>query len=212
MVTTEEYLLDSVSYELSRTFTDVPFRLIRARAAVWSTQHPLLWEHLRKSPDTLEHELRRLLWNWCLDYCHHARAKRIGYEFEDLHFYSLAALRELVTAVSLGEDVQRARVPSEGNAPRRPSEGGNGMVMLIDVDRALGLLPPTHRRALWAAVEQSWDQDEVSTKATRRALRALQRVLGGPAPGRDPGDVVPEEPEVDPTQIVALAREGKVEL
>jgi hypothetical protein len=91
--------------------------------------------------------------------------------------------------------------------PSRPGEGGNGLVILIDIRWGYDRLPVWHQIALRRAIDRGWDLSEAEAKRAARALRALQANLGGPAPAPDRGDLEEEE-EIDTRQVVALLRRG----
>jgi hypothetical protein len=130
------------------------------------------------------------------------KAAAAGYDVDDEHFYSLGMLRNLlVVYYETGLDTP----PQSGLSVT--GRKGNGTaedyyVIMIDIDRGLGKLN-TYQRGLierWFGLPQGDDEEgrwvrqaEASTmgltleafrKRVDRALRALQRKLGGTSPWR----------------------------
>lgn len=211
---TVRLVYDEVSYGAWRRFPELSRQLVQVAVVRWFVDHPKLYAHILNLPEgKAEQELRHHLRNWALWRCHHLRAKLLGYEFEDLHFYSIGSLKELIPVAFFGGNAGRQRDPGEAAGPRRPSEGGNGIVMVFDVERALEMVDAHTRSVLYAAAGNGWrptggQPAEAWDREVRRALRRVQDVLGGPAPRPDEGDVVPEEYTVDPTRLVELYRQG----
>lgn len=89
------------------------------------------------------------------------KAQRVGYKVEDLAFYSIGYLRELVAQVCAGQHSTRLDCA------------------YADVERGLYRLVDTSSRATIIGVHAGWLEESESYED---ALRALQEVLGGKKP------------------------------
>ena len=89
------------------------------------------------------------------------KAKQIGYEVDDVYFYSLPHLRELVAQVCAG--IHSTRLDAA----------------YADVERALYRLVDPSSRAYIIGWHAGWHEDD---ERLTEALRALQGVLGGKRP------------------------------
>lgn len=130
------------------------------------------------------------------------RAYASGYQPIDECFYSLTALRHLIPAYldgGISEHPPKGRVEQGPIGHTDGSEYGNWLVMMADIDQALKEIPEGQSRLLqryfaypqgrsgWTHLEISaamGQEPEALTGRVRRALRAVQRVLGGPDPAR----------------------------
>lgn len=121
------------------------------------------------------------------------KAGIVGYELDDLYWYSTGQLRELIplafdkgtwaeTGMSLEE--------SGGNRQSRPSEGNNRLAMLCDVRSSLEAGSEPDKLLLWTHFGLGMEEDEhamtlgvtVETLRVRlhRAVVRVQKRLGGP--------------------------------
>jgi hypothetical protein len=139
-----------------------------------------------------------------------AKAAAEGYKPWDEEFYSAGVLAQLLTALSGAESVAEVIEQATNNTDAAgihistsdPDSSGNYMVMLIDVQTALGKLRRGDQRILQAyyglgvedTEEGRWERRKLASsmgltyEALRqrvfRALRALQDELGGDSPWR----------------------------
>jgi DNA-directed RNA polymerase specialized sigma24 family protein len=115
----------------------------------------------------------------------------LGYEAEDEAFYGLTQIAEILPSVMWDEPEPPRSAGSEIRSTSDPAEGGNWLASWLDVKHALNVADLSARErstllALYADGESqaSWaDMLGVTAQAVQqtntRALRKLQRVLGG---------------------------------
>ena len=126
-------------------------------------------------------------------YCRRLKAQKLGYEIRDEQYYDPITLSELLPLV-WGEVVDTKRhdggekVSGAGN----PAEGGNYVIQLFDIRRALSRLDEMDRDVLELKYEMSLTFTEIAlqlevsdTTAHRKvegAMRRLVQQLGGTNP------------------------------
>jgi len=125
-------------------------------------------------------------------YCRKRKAQSLGYAIEDEAYYSPITLSELLpfvwSDVVETRDATKPRVSGGGN----PAEGGNYVVQLLDIRKALAKLDEMDRDVLQLKFEhqltfsQIAEELEVSDTTAHRkvdgALRRLNNHLGGQSP------------------------------
>lgn len=125
-------------------------------------------------------------------YCRKLKAQKLGYELRDEQFYSAVTLAELLPfawkEVIDTRDNTKPKVSGSGN----PAEGGNYIVQLFDVRRALAKLNEYDRDVLELKFVQQLtyrelaEELEVSESTAHRkvdtAIRHLTNFLGGSNP------------------------------
>lgn len=146
-------LATSQARKLARKWR-VDYEDIRQEILVAALQEDLSWLQDEGLGEEERRDLMRQLrvWAWYVGerFCRREKAARSGYQVEDEVYYSRARLQELLSwylecgleerpPVSYGESVARA-----GD----PSEGGNHLAALLDVERGLSLLQPSYRERL----------------------------------------------------------------
>jgi RNA polymerase sigma factor (sigma-70 family) len=125
-------------------------------------------------------------------YCRRLKAQKLGYELRDEQYYDPITLSEMLPFV--WEDVvnttdaTKPRVSGGGN----PAEGGNYVIQLFDIRRALSKLDPQDRLILQMKFFEQLTFTEIAntlgvsdTTAHRKvdgALRRLNNHLGGQSP------------------------------
>ena len=125
-------------------------------------------------------------------YCRRLKAQKLGYELRDEQYYDPITLSEMLPFV--WEDVvnttdaTKPRVSGGGN----PAEGGNYVIQLFDIRRALSKLDPQDRLVLQMKFFEQLTFTEIAntlgvsdTTAHRKvdgALRRLNNHLGGQSP------------------------------
>jgi RNA polymerase sigma factor (sigma-70 family) len=135
-------------------------------------------------------------------YCRRRKAQKLGYALEDEAYYSPITLSELLpfawADVVETRDATKPRVSGGGN----PAEGGNYVVQLLDIRKALAKLDEMDRDILQLKFEDQLTFSEIAeelqvsdTTAHRKvdgALRRLNQHLGGQSPFTEevPEDVV----------------------
>lgn len=127
-------------------------------------------------------------------YCRREKAARSGYRPADEAFYTLPVLRELIGAAGAGPATRRGVDDSSVKASRRGAAGPSMEyeTMIMDVVAGMAGLSAEDRWLLVSiyqhgttyadmAVQMETTEDQVNN-ATARAIRRLQRALGGRKP------------------------------
>lgn len=123
------------------------------------------------------------------------RAHIVGYEPEDLFYYSTGQIQELLPVVMDRESWTTTTVVGERAETKPnsdPAHGNNRLAMICDVRSALEACSEADKRLLWTAFGLGVSNEEhalsfgITEDAMRmrivRALRRLQKHLGGPDP------------------------------
>lgn len=162
-----------------------------------------LWtlEHQRKTDDWLAggqdgvRQLAKSLARAGRAYAIKEKAAVVGYDVEDLYFYSTGQLRELLPIVLDRALWTEAGTPSDLGiitGTTDPALGNNRLAMLCDVRASLEAGRPADKELLWTAFglalpdEEHAEQLGITVEALRtrvmRAVQRLQKALGGPKP------------------------------
>lgn len=163
---------------------------------VWWYSHPRIVKGYLDDEDNGGHKkLSASLRNAALAWCQKEKARTSGYEVDDLYFYSVGSLRELLPAVydpaaweRLGkQDLSKPLVSGGGE-----TDGLDHIAAMADVSRAVQQMPAEQRGLIEAtfrddvSAEQLAARLDTSVEAARmrvqRALRRLQDELGGQRP------------------------------
>jgi hypothetical protein len=148
-------------------------------------------------------QVRRIGWRACKDDERSRRAEKAaseGYEPDDEQFYTVGLLQILLPAyLDGGVDSEPPKGRSQGRGGLL-SEGGDYLAMMVDLSRAMAKLRPYERNLLetYYSAPQGDDSDSRFTRnqlaasmgltlhaleeRVRRAMRKLQRELGGDNP------------------------------
>lgn len=201
-----DYIVVAVSAEYHRKYDMVELDDIKQSLYQWFVEHPNKlneWEAIGEKD--AKNLIYRSLRNQALDYCQHWKAKSVGYETSDLFFYEADMVEALLPAVIRNEMniTQKLNLGRPGR-PTAPSEGGNLMVMLIEIDSAYWQLSKDDRLILYYRYAESMEFDEIaktleigSADAARmRHKRAIKRIInktGGFKPYRDEDTELVEE-------------------
>jgi RNA polymerase sigma factor (sigma-70 family) len=125
-------------------------------------------------------------------YCRRIKAQKLGYEVRDEQYYSPISLSELLpfvwSDVVETRDASKPKVSGGGN----PAEGGNYVIQLFDIRRALKKLDPQDKLVLQMKFFEQLNYQEIAqtfgvsdSTAHRKvdgALRRLNNHLGGQTP------------------------------
>jgi len=125
-------------------------------------------------------------------YCRRRKAQQLGYQLDDEAYYTPISLSELLpfvwSDVVETRDASKPRVSGGGN----PAEGGNYVIQLFDIRKALEKLDPQDKVILQMKFFEQFTFDEIATTlgisdstAHRKvdgALRRLNNNLGGQSP------------------------------
>ncbi len=192
-----QYIVDSVSTEYHTKF-NIDTADIRQSLYQWFVEHPNkldTWEAIGEKD--AKNLIYRSLRNQALDYCQHWKAKSGGYETSDLFFYESDMVEALLPSVLRGEiNLGQKLDLAGGGRPSAPSEGGNLMAMMIEIDAGYWKLHKDDRKLLFLRYAESMDfgaiaeemklgSEDTARMRHKRAIRKLINKIGGFKPYRD---------------------------
>lgn len=150
----------------------------------------------------LRHNEQKIAWQMsraAQRYCRKEKAVKSGYQLADEAFYQTAVLGQLlpfvIASVLDGTVLEQAQEMIRDGQPKgfiSPAEGGNLLAMLLDIKRSYLKLNDEHKRILVLRYHENLTLEQIGsvlgchfTTADRRctrALRELNKELGGPSP------------------------------
>jgi RNA polymerase sigma factor (sigma-70 family) len=153
------------------------------------------WLSPEQSPEDYKGGVRQLgktLTRQADKYCRRLKAQKLGYELRDEQYYDPITLSEMLPFVWQDvvntTDSTKPKVSGGGN----PAEGGNYVIQLFDIRRALVKIDPQDRLILQMKFFEQLTYSEIAhslevsdTTAHRKvdgALRRLNQHLGGQSP------------------------------
>lgn len=197
-----EYMVVSVAAEYHKKYDMVEFDDIKQSLYEWFVSHVRKlteWEAL--GPKDAKNLLYRSLRNQALDYCQLWKAKSLGYETSDLFYYEPVIVEALLPTIIRG-DMSVAPVINLGmpGRPPAPSEGGNLMAMMVEVEIGYDKLSPQDKLVLIYKHGEGLDYtsiasimelgtDDAARMRHKRAVKRLIAKLGGFRPFHDSIDV-----------------------
>lgn len=193
-----QYVIDAVAYEYQKKFETIEAEDIRQCLYKWFVEHPNkldTWEAigLKDAKNLIYRSLR----NEALDYCQRWKAKSGGYEVSDVFYYEADMVEALLPMVLRAEwGVTHKLNLGRPGRPSAPSEGGNLMAMMIEVDYGYYKLSKEDRKLLFLRYAEGLDfgviaEDmELGSEDTvrmrhKRAIKKLINKIGGFKPYRD---------------------------
>lgn len=216
-----DYIVVAVASEYHRKYDMVELEDIKQSLYQWFLEHPNKlneWEKIGEKD--AKNLIYRCLRNDALDYCLEWKANSTGYETSDVFFYETDIIEALLPSVLRGEFGVSHKLNLVGpSKPPAPAEGGNMMVMMIEIDKAYRKLSTEDRTVLFYRYAESMDYGDVATEmglgsddAARmrhnRAVKKLITRIGGFRPWSDKDfdkkvddssdnldTVIPHEPE-----------------
>ena len=211
-----DYVVASVALEYHKKYRMVELDDIKQSLYEWFAEHPNKldeWEAIGKRD--AKNLIYRSLRNQALDYCQRWKAKSLGYEVSDLFYYAPEVVEAMLPAVLRQDLTITPQLNMGGSAtPTAPSEGGNLMAMMIEVDYGYWKLSKDDRRIIFLRYAESMDYKEIANvlelgtedAARMRAKRALNRLIskiGGYKPYKD-DDSAPADEERTPAEAESL--------
>ena len=192
-----DYIVDAVASEYHLKFK-IDIKDIRQVLYQWFVEHPNklnTWEAIGEKD--AKNLIYRSLRNQALDYCQSWKAKTGGYETSDLFFYQSDMVEALLPSVLRGEINLAHKLNLGGTArPSAPSEGGNIMAMMIEIDAGFWKLGKEDRKLLFLRYSESMDfqaiademklpSEDTARMRNKRAIKKLINKVGGFKPFRD---------------------------
>ena len=192
-----QYIVDAVASEYHRKF-NIDAEDIRQVLFQWFVEHPNklnTWEAIGEKD--AKNLIYRSLRNQALDYCQAWKAKSGGYETSDLFYYEGDMVEALLPSVIRGEmNITQKLNLAGGGRPSAPSEGGNLMAMMIEIDAGYWKLPKDDRKLLFLRYAETMDFGDIAKEMElgsedtarmrhKRAIRKLINKIGGFKPYRD---------------------------
>jgi RNA polymerase sigma factor (sigma-70 family) len=181
------YVVLGVSLEYHKRYDMVELDDIKQELYGWFLEHPKKldeWEDIgMKDAKNL---LYRSLRNQALDYCQRWKAKSIGYEVSDLFYYEPVMVEALLPSVLRKEfTVMPVLNLGKTGKPPAPSEGGNMMAMMIEIDNAYSKLNTEDKVVLFLKYAESFDYSDIAQQmglgsedaARMRHNRAIKKLI-----------------------------------
>ncbi len=193
-----DYIVVAVASEYHRKYDMVELDDIKQSLYKWFLEHPNKlneWEAIGEKD--AKNLIYRCLRNDALDYCLEWKAKSVGYETSDVFFYESDIIEALLPSVLRGEFGVSHKLNLVGpSKPPAPAEGGNMMVMMIEIDKAYRKLSTEDRTVLFYRYAESMDYGDVATEMNlgsedaarmrhNRAVKKLITRIGGFRPWSD---------------------------
>ena len=187
-----DYIVVSVAAEYHKKYDMVELEDIKQELYQWFLEHPnklTEWEAIGKKD--AKNLIYRSLRNQALDYCQKWKAKSIGYEVSDLFYYEPEMVEALLPAVLRGEfTVMPVLNLGKTGRPPAPSEGGNLMAMMVEINNAYDKLSTEDRTVLFykyaesldfagIATEMQLDSQDAARMRHNRAIKKLITRIGG---------------------------------
>lgn len=187
-----DYIVISVSSEYHKKFPMIELDDIKQSLYQWFVEHPNKlkeWEAIGKKD--AKNLIYRSLRNDALDYCQKWKAKTVGYDVSDVQFYDKSTIEMLLPSIFMekNSDLPKLNIGIPGKPPA-PAEGGNILVMILEIDSAYHKLSIEDRKVLFYKYAEHLDYPDIakemqlgSEDAARmrhnRAINKLVNKLGG---------------------------------
>lgn len=193
-----DYVVVSVAAEYHKRYDMVELEDIKQELYQWFLEHPnklTEWESIGKRD--AKNLIYRSLRNQALDYCQKWKAKSIGYEVSDLFYYEPAMVEALLPPVLRGEfGVMPVLNLGKTGRPPAPSEGGNMMAMMVEINSAYNKLSKEDKVVLFFKYAESLDyaaiaaemelgSEDAARMRHNRAIKKLITRIGGFRPHLD---------------------------
>ena len=193
-----QYVVDAVAYEYHKKFDTIEAEDIRQCLYKWFVEHPNkldTWEAI--GPKDAKNLIYRSLRNEALDYCQRWKAKSGGYEVSDIFYYEADMVEALLPMVLRAEwGVTHKLNLGRPGRPSAPSEGGNLMAMMIEVDYGYYKLSKEDRKLLFLRYAEGLDfgviaedmelgSEDTARMRHKRAIKKLINKIGGFKPWSD---------------------------
>ena len=212
-----DYIVTAVASDYHRKFSMVEREDIKQSLYQWFAEHPNKlkdWEAIGEKD--AKNLIYRSLRNQALDYCQRWKAKSLGYDLSDLHYYDSEIIEALLPPVLRGEYgvTHKLNLGFTGK-PSAPAEGGNLTIMMLEIDSGYWKLNKEDRNIISLRFAENLDFGEMAnilelgtdSAARMRLKRSISRLInkiGGYKPFRDidsPDKNESEEDNIEQTDI-----------
>ena len=206
-----DYIVTAVASDYHRKFSMVEREDIKQSLYQWFAEHPNKlkdWEAIGEKD--AKNLIYRSLRNQALDYCQRWKAKSVGYDLSDLHYYDSEIIEALLPPVLRGEYgvTHKLNLGFTGK-PSAPAEGGNLTIMMLEIDAGYWKLNKEDRNIISLRFAENLDFGEIAnilelgtdSAARMRLKRSISRLInkiGGYKPYRDVDTVASEEEDSYP--------------
>lgn len=200
-----ENVISAVASEYHKKFDMCDRDDIKQVLYEWFLKHPNkldTWEAL--GTNSAKNLIFRSLRNQALDYCQAWKAKSLGYEVDDLFYYTPEMIENLLPAVLLDDlDVLPVvNLGKTGGGKGAPAESGNLATMLAEIKLGYGRLSDDDKKILFMrfalsygfieiAAETDIKTEDAARMRVRRAIKKLVVKSGGFKSQREDDDEVP---------------------
>lgn len=200
-----DYIVVAVASDYHKKYDMVELVDIKQSLYEWFLEHPNKldeWEAIGKKD--AKNLIYRSLRNQALDYCQRWKAKSIGYEVSDLFYYDVEVVEALLPAIIRGETTEMPKLNlGMPGKPPAPSEGGNLMAMMAEINNAHSKLSTEDKTVLFYKYAESLDYAAIANEMNigsedaarmrhNRAIKKLILRIGGFKPFHDV-DSTPKE-------------------
>lgn len=213
-----DYIVVSVAAEYHKRFNMVELDDIKQSLYQWFLEHPNKldeWEAI--GPKDAKNLIYRSLRNQALDYCQRWKAKSVGYDITDLFYYDQELIETLLPPVLRGEISEPPKLNfGMPGKPPAPSEGGNTMAMMAEINHAYSKLSIDDKTVLFRKYAEALDfgaiakemgltSEDAARMRHNRAIKKLINRIGGFKPFHDSDSVsqhdVSEHTPVDSQEL-----------
>ena len=207
-------VINGVASEYHRKFDMCDLDDIRQELYGWFLTHPNkldTWEAI--GPKDAKNLIYRSLRNEALDYCNKWKAKSLGYEVDDLFYYTPEMIENLLPVVLRGDlSVLPVMKLDRVSGSSAPAESGNLTTMIAEVQEGYEKLNEEDKKILFMRFGLSFDfaeiqeqmglnTDSATRMRLRRAIKHLIIKAGGYRAKIEEDDISPAERQVTTEEI-----------
>lgn len=200
-----EYIISSVSREYHRKFEICDANDIKQSLYEWFLAHPnqlANWQVL--GGKEVKNLVYRSLRNQAFDYCQEWKAKTLGYEKDDLFYYTPEMVENLLPQILRDEGVERLPVLNlgkTGGGNGAPAESGNMNTMIADIAKGYKRLKVEDKKAVFMrfalafgfaeiADQMGLATEDAARMRVKRAVKHLVVLSGGFKPKVEEDDPI----------------------
>lgn len=179
---------------LHRRFTMVSQDDIQQEIMVWVVKHPNKVEEYQDGTERGKGKLLKSMFNAGLNFAQKEKATVLGYKVEDNYYYELGLIRDVLGLIWDEEAWTNPPQPVEQAKVKHKAlnEGNNYLATLADISRVVAQLSPEEQYLLKEHYHEGITSAELARRLDitvgsvdgriGRAVRKVQRLLGGPRP------------------------------